>query len=113
MGTEKKTRSGELKETVFAKRLSCFKCKFLCLGAAAENNLFPICTIQAVQVVIMLAKEHRFKRKILCLDPLLPGVITRLADATKSSKRGSYTDLQGDKAVWFWFGMIVNSQSFR
>lgn len=107
MWRQKKILSGNLKVTEFAKKLSCFKSKFLCLGVAAEDNLFPTCTRlflmnsravcrQCRHLVIMLAKGQRFKWKKLPLDPLLPGVIARPADATKSSKCRSYTELQGD-----------------
>ena len=44
MGIKKKTLNGDLKETEFAKKLSCFESKFLCLGVAAKDNLFPTCT---------------------------------------------------------------------
>jgi len=115
MGTKQKTLSGDLKETEFAMKLSCFRSEFLCLGVTTEDNLFPTCTglfprnIKAVcrqcrYLVVTLAKEQRFKQSVLPLDPLLPGLIARPADAAMSSKCRSYTLLQEDKEVWFCFG---------
>lgn len=114
IGTKKKILSGDLKEMEFAKKLSHFKSTFLCLGVAAEDKLFPTCTRlfsrnsravcrQCRYLVTLLDVEWRFKWKVLPLDPLLPGMIARPVDATKSSKCTSCTDLQGDKEVWFCF----------
>lgn len=114
MGPKKKTLRGGLKETEFAKKLSHFRSKFLCLDVAAEDNLFPTCTRLFLRkgravcrrcryLAIMLAKEWRFKQKVLPSDHLLPSMIAGPVDATKSSKCRSCTELQGDKEVWFRF----------
>lgn len=91
MGTKKSSLIEGVKETEFDKRLSFFKIKFLCLGVAAEDNLFPTGTRvfpmnsgavwrQCRYLIITLAKEQRLKQKMLLLDILLPVMIARSAD---------------------------------
>lgn len=120
MGTRKKTLSGDLEETEFARTLSHFKSKFLCLAVAAEGNLFPTCSrlfLRNSRTVcrkcrysgIVLFKEWRFKCKVLPLDRLLPGVTVRPADVTKPSKCRSYIELQGNKEVWLCFATGCHS----
>lgn len=87
--TKKSSFIGGVEETEFDKKLSFFKSKFLCLGVAAEDSLFPTYTRVLLgdsralwrhcrYLVIMLAKEQRLKQKMLPLD--IPGMIARSAD---------------------------------